>query len=42
MTRPTDWWLLGHSLVFAHVIAPDPVRRLYGRILVPEVVREEL
>ena len=44
MTGPADRVVVADtsSLVFAHVIDPDLLRRLYGRILVPEAVWEEL
>jgi hypothetical protein len=44
MTEPTDRVVIADtsSLVFAHVVDRDLLRRLYGRILVPEAVWEEL
>jgi uncharacterized protein len=44
MTKPTEWVVVADtsSLVFAHIIDPALLNRLYGRILVPRAVWEEV
>ena len=44
MTGPADRVVVADtsSLVFAHVIDPELLRQLYGRILVPQAVWEEV
>jgi predicted nucleic acid-binding protein len=44
MTEPADHVVVADtsSLVFAHVIRPELLQQLYGRILVPQAVWEEV